>query len=335
MRALTSAAFRRALLLEVDVNGALTAASIARLCRSAVQRWGVCTDLQLRRFVALQVAAATDDSEAENLAVPDVIEELLRLGDLARVRLDGRRHLARTPPRWIRLTKSLAVLVGTQPTPAALEGQRALAPEMCSRHLKLEATSQALLRGEGVAEQSLSAWLGAPGFLRHLQRRGVRRGAGLSALWETIAEAVGRDGLSVNDSSSLRVVSGSPGDFFGALGEKVTGRWRALEAPGIWLGARPGLGNDRHWLRVAVAVQQDMTTRMLDLYDHDEFHWALIARGVATGQEETPRQDGRQVSFVTPPPQQVARVMTLCAERRLGAWTWELPEGLEHIWRVW
>ena len=57
MEALNARALRRALEVELDEDGALTRASVALLCRGAVQRWGVSTELQVRRFLQSQAAA--------------------------------------------------------------------------------------------------------------------------------------------------------------------------------------------------------------------------------------------------------------------------------------
>jgi hypothetical protein len=71
--------------------------------------------------------------------------------------------------------------------------------------------------------------------------------------------------------------------------------------------------------------------RALDLYDADEWRWAVLARGRRIGAEEVVRADGRRVQLTFPAPGQLRAAMDILG-RPSGAWAWDVSPDGPDLW---
>jgi hypothetical protein len=70
--------------------------------------------------------------------------------------------------------------------------------------------------------------------------------------------------------------------------------------------------------------------RFLDLYDKEEWCWALLARGKLLGSEELIRSDNSRVELTFPLPPQLKLALDLLGTGT-GAWVWEVAQGAPEL----
>jgi len=174
---------------------------------------------------------------------------------------------------------------------------------------------------------SFSEWIGPADFHSHLARRvGSHTGSTIREFWRCLTDALTQDGNPL-DPITLRAVVGSPTatGFFGRHNApRVSGRWASTVPDGTWCGVRPGR-NPNEWHPVLAKVE-GATTRALDLYNWDEWAWALLARGIVTGMPEYSNWRNGILTFEHPVPMQFVRAMRLLGGPGQRPWTWQVSE---------
>jgi hypothetical protein len=71
----------------------------------------------------------------------------------------------------------------------------------------------------------------------------------------------------------------------------------------------------------------------LDLFDDDEWRWALLARSCAAGPIEIVRQGGGEETVTWPLPAQLRAAMDLRG-RPSGAWRWRVADDAPDLWSL-
>ena len=240
------------------------------------------------------------------------------------------------PPRWIRTGEESAALLSVAPTP---EGIVELCPEASGTDIvrRIHVRSEedlAALRMIGVRETSFEEWLQPHGYLSHaMRRRGhpIRSDEiSLSRFWELLVAEVARHDLLLGGETKIRVAGGEPGGYFGRHNAPdCEGRWSNVAPDGVWCAYRRGYGT-AHWQPMIVAVDGGHR-RTLDLYDGDEWCWALLARGRSSGKDERVERTDGQVRVSFPAPYQLVAAMDILGPRR-GAWSWEVSPAAPDPW---
>lgn len=308
---------------------------VAGLLRAALSRWGLSSRRALTRYARQQLEAAHFAEQSSAVVVGNVLEYLQTLRECDEVMVGGERYVAPGYSRWIRTGLHTVTLLGVDPVPPDLSLWEPATQRDVVRRVRF-GTEQDLenLYESGFEECSFEAWLLPLHYLRHHRRRVghlVRADAiKLRDFWEVLVEALTAEGRPVGSDADIRVLAGTPGAHFGKYNTPQSeGRWTTEPEDGVWCGYRRGYG-DAHWHPVVVAVV-GTERRLVDLYDHDEWHWVLLARAQATGVHEVVRESGDTVEFTFPLPSQLATAMDLVGPR-LRAWAWQVPEGATRFW---
>lgn len=105
----------------------------------------------------------------------------------------------------------------------------------------------------------------------------------------------------------------------------VSGRWKTVAPDGIWCAVRPGR-NPNEWHPILIRVT-GAEVQSLDLFDWDEWNWALLARGSALGAPERATWAAGTLSFEHPVPAQFQRALRLLGTPGGWAWTWDMSDG--------
>lgn len=267
----------------VDLEGNPSARAIAQLLRDAMGRWGLSPRRALLRYARDQLRAG----EVPVDRVPEVLERLVMLGECAEVAIGHDLFIAPSEPRWTAIGGGRAVLLGPIAVPAGLYRETGLPPEDIVVRVALGSEDMAAaLDAGGWRQVSLEEWLHPCDFLRHVARReaGAVRGDqwDLVRFWELLVSVIVDEGLLLGPDAEVRAVVGTAGSFFGRhAAAGVEGRWGERPPNGVWCAYRRGHGDDR-WLPTLVSVD-GKERRALDLFDDDEWRWALLARSKAIG----------------------------------------------------
>jgi hypothetical protein len=192
----------------------------------------------------------------------------------------------------------------------------------------------AALRMAGLHQISLEEWLQPHGYSRHAARRKGRVFRSdellLSQFWELLVAALADDGLPLGNEAEVRALTGEPGAFFGRYdSERCEGRWSDVAPDGVWCAYRRGYGNS-HWHPIIAAVDGDQR-RALDLFDADEWRWALLTRARWSGFDERVERLDNQVRLSFPAPDQLVAAMDLLGPRR-APWSWAVGRGAPDPW---
>ncbi len=316
-------------------DGEVSERGLAELLRAPLARWGLSPRAAVLRHARSQLEAAGLLERASDLA-GKVLGRMVRLGECAEVGIGHERYLAPATPRWIRTGKESAALLSVAPSPEGII-------EFCSENGGADIVRRVRIRGEedlaalrmaGVREIPFEEWLQPYGYLPHaMRRRGcpVRSDEfGLSRFWELLVAEVARHGLPMGGDGEVRVAAGQPGSYFGRHSAAACeGRWSNVAPDGVWCAYRRGYGA-AHWIPTVVAVDGDQR-RMLDLYDGDEWRWALLARGRSNGTDERLERTDGQVRVSFPAPYQLIAAMDILGPRR-GTWLWEVSPAAPDPW---
>ena len=311
------------------VNGEGSARATAELLREPLRRWGLSPKRALLRHAREQLRACGVEDVSE---VPQVLQRLISLGECEEVRVGHEPYIAPAPPRWISVGEGTAVFLGVSQPPHELSIAEGDQRDILRRVVVEEEEDLAALEIAGALEVSLSRWLVPLDYHRLASRRLHRASRSdelsLSGYWGVLEEALVSEGLTLSDDAEVRFVGGRPGDYFGDYRASLPeGRWTTDPEPGVWCAYRRGYG-DSHWHPCVVAVDEE-GMRSLDLYDADEWRWALLARGHSVGVQEVVKVDGRSVRLTFPAPVQLRAAMDILGYPG-GAWTWEAgPAALE------
>ena len=329
---LTRAEFARQLGY-VDLDGNPSARAIAQLLRDAMGRWGLSPRRALFRFARDQLRAGHVPVDR----VPEVLDRLVSLGECAEVAIGHELFIAPAEPRWIAIGDGRAVLLGPIAVPAGLSRVMGLPPEDMVVRVTLDSEEMAgeLYAGRG-RQVSLEEWLHPCDYLRYVARRegGAVRGDqwDLARFWERLVSAIDEEGLLLGPDAEFRAVVGSAGGFFGRHAAPcVEGRWVEQPPSGVWCAYRKGHGDDR-WLPTLVSVDGD-ERRALDLFDDDEWRWALLARSKAVSAAEVAQCGNGEVCMTWPLPTQLRAAMNIIAVPA-GSWRWRIAEDAPDLWSL-
>ena len=268
--------------------------------------------------------------------VTRVLQRLVDLCECEDLYVGHEPYLAPATPRWISVGDGVSAYLGVSEPPDGLSlvdsGHRDII-----RRLRVDTYEDAAaLELAGVQEVSLEEWLVPPGYLRHASRR-MRQPArsdavSLGGFWELLEKDLTEEGLTLGADAEVRILGGHPGEFFGRHNSlQLEGRWTADPGEGLWCAYRSGYG-DTHWHACIVAVSGDVRT-VLDLYDEDEWRWAVLARGRRAGDEEVVQTDGLRVQLTFPAPSQMRAAMDILGRPR-GAWAWDVSPDGPDLWRL-
>ena len=319
----------------VSDNGEISKRGLADLLRSPLSRWGLSPRSAVLRYTRDQLDAAGLRDRASALVL-DVLQRLLRLGECADLRVGHERYIAPAPARWIRTGEQSAALLGVGPAPEGIveHGPDASGDDIVRRVQVQNDDDLAALRMAGVRETSIDEWLMPFGYLDHARRRAghLIRSDGLtpSQFWELLVSRVADHGLLLGDDAEIRSVVGASGGYFGQYNsDSSEGRWSDVAPDGVWCAYRRGYG-PQHWQPIILAVEEGRRHAM-DLYDGDEWRWALIARGCHTGADERVERRGDRIGVGFPAPDQLVTAMDILGPR-CGAWSWEVSLGAPDLW---
>jgi len=317
----------------VDADGNPSDRVIAQLLRNALGRWGLSPKRAVLGYAREQLRSCNVPADG----VPKVLERLMALGECSEVVVGHESFIAPAEPRWIAVGGGRAVLLGALAAPAGLAPVAALPPDDVTVRVTLDSEEvAAMLDSEGWRQASIEEWFSPPGFIRHVSRReggAVRSDQwDLTRFWECLVSALVEEGLQLGPDAELRAVVGTAGGFFGRLtAAGIEGRWGAQPPDGVWCAYRRGHGDDR-WLPTLVLVDGD-ERRALDLFDGDEWRWALLARSKALGAAEvTHRRDG-EMCITWPLPAQLQAAMNIIGVPA-GPWRWLIAEDAPDLWSL-
>lgn len=316
-----------------DVEGNPSERAIAQCMRDALGRWGLTPKRALLKHAREQLRAcdvATDP-------VPRVLERLVALGECAEVSVGHDAYVAPAEPRWVASGGGLAVLIG--PVAIPCEMSRFVTPDSTDVAVRVHVESEvqaATLDARGTRCVSLAEWFHPLGLIRHVARRAdsaVRtEQVTLTMFWERLVESISEEGLQLDTDADVRAVTGKPGGFFGRYAAATTeGRWTELLPDGVWCAYRRGHG-DGHWLPTLISVDGE-DRRALDLFDDDEWRWALLARSHAIGPEEEVRRSGDEVVVTWPLPAQIRAAMDIVGVPS-GHWRWRVSGDAPDLWAM-
>lgn len=315
----------------LDEDGRLSSGVVADLLRAPLTRWG----LSPRRAVLKHARDQLRAGDVEDVsAVPHVLQQLVDIGECDEVYVGHESYLAPAAPRWVVVGEGVAAYLGVGQPP---EGVAVLerGPAEVVRRVRVQTDEDAaILEVAGAREVSLDEWLTPLAYLRHAARR-LRRPAlsdtlHLRAFWNLLEQSLIKEGLTLSADAEVRCVAGEPGGFFGRHDSPdPQGRWTVDPPDGLWCGYRRGYG-DTHWHPCVVAVAE-ADRRALDLYNHDEWRWALLARGRHLGSDEIIQREGTRVQLTFPPPAQLQAAMDLLGAQ-VDAWAWKAVPGAPAPW---
>lgn len=323
----------------IGAAGQISERAVADLLRAALARWGLSPKSKLLHYAREELRIAGLDEEVERVA--KIADALGELGDCAELEVEGEAQLSPTPPRWLRVGENQAALLGSAQPPEGAEPPLISSSDLV-RRVALTDKTEAALEAAGLRGAEFSAWAAPPGYHRHLRRRlggeaVLIDGGSLPRLWKQLEELCEAEGGPVaDDESKLRCVAGAPGEYFPGRASKG-GRWRdpAHVGDGTYCAIRAGY-NEQH-VHPCLLLKQGGQLRLADLWDFDEWRWALLARGQALSAPEQvsiERGDGvtcARLSF--PPPAQLRAAMQLlgppCGPRK-----WQLAPGHPRPWEL-
>lgn len=315
----------------IDTEGRPSARAVAQLLRDALGRWGLSPRRALLKHARDQLRAV----DLEGDIVTDILRRLVALGECAEVSVGHESYIAPGERRWVAVGGQVAALLGPGVPPATTQPIASLSHDDIVVRVRVESEDEAaVLEADGSRQVSLAEWLQPAAHLLHAARRlgAPARGdqLGLAEFWELLTGALVEDGLPLGPEAEIRVLAGPVGGFFGHYAAAaIEGRWTADPPPGVWCAYRRGHG-DGHWLPILIEVAaQDR--RSLDLFDHDEWRWALLARSRAIGPAEVVRRANGEESVTWQLPDQVSAAMGLCGPPA-GPWRWRIADDAPDVW---
>ena len=318
----------------VGEDGEISRRALARLMRTPLERWGLSPRSAVLRHVRDQLEACGKRGLASTM-VTEVLDGLVRIEDCVEVGVGQERYIAPALPRWVPTVEGAGALLGGATVPADIEELSSASGRDLVRRIRIQDDNDlAALHMSGIRETSMGEWLRPFGYLRYAARRKghVIRGdeVSLSQFWELLETTLADDGLPLSDEAVVRTVTGEPGTYFGRYSSDVCeGRWSDSAPNGVWCAYRRGYGGS-HWHPIIMSVSGD-ARRGLDLFDADEWRWALLGRARRTGlHEHVERLNGvSRLSF--PLPGQLAAAMDILGPR-LEPWSWATESVASDPW---
>ncbi|PAY16331.1 hypothetical protein CKO51_27140 [Rhodopirellula sp. SM50] len=297
---------------------------IARLIRREVRRHGLATRRELRKTIEPFLIAAGYKGDA-NKAIQSVAGRMVDVGELADLKVENQRGYSAMPSRWIKLSETDAVLLGT----TATETHRFASyhPNQFLRRFRPSEDITNDLARIGVGEQSFDDWLGQPewkSLVNPLQEFDT-----LSDLFDWHLNKLDQEGspLFVSETKVL-AVSHQPGKFFGSERKPERSRWTSPSNlnDGIYLAAQPGQ-NEHHWIPTLLRIEGSggrsipLNCRNDPVATYNLRNWLLVALGAKTGRPEQLDADhgASEIQCTFPIPTQIGRVLNLLGEPT-GKW---------------
>lgn len=325
LEALTPDTLRSKLRFSSDADGSPTVGSVADAARACVRAWRSPARTRVTAYLHRQFIAAGFAEDLVRARVGDVVDALIDVGDVTPVRLSGKASLVLSRPRWIAIAPQDFAFLGKDDAETPVAG-------ILNGYVRHAAS----LPDYVIAEEFVT-FMGAPGYRRHLARRTGGSGDGaLGEFWATLTSALRHDGQSL-DASQMRALVDPPGSHDGYFGQHnqptVSGRWTVGAPDGTWCGVRPGR-NPNEWHPILLGVSGS-EVQSLDLFDWDEWTWALLARGAALGAPERSEWKSGTLSFQHPVPAQYLHALRLLARPGEKRWTWTINEGAHAAFSRW
>ena len=319
----------------IQEDGEISRHSLAGLLRAPLARWGLSPRKEILRYAREQLEAASVLDRAGDPLL-NSLDALVRLGECMEVYIGGDRYLAPPPPRWIPTGCGTGALLGVVPVPRGVEELPGAGNDIVRRIRIGNDEDLDRLHMAGIRQVSIQDWLLPPGYLRYAaDREGhlIRNDKiSLARFWDLLEGALAKAGQSLDEDARVRAVVGEPGGFFGKIfAETCEGRWTESVPDGIWCASRQGYSS-AHLHPILLQVSGPRR-RTLDLYDWDEWRWALFARGCRLEEEEQVARRDNEVRMSFPPPLQLASAMDLLGPRRT-AWSWEVAPDAPEPWRL-
>ncbi|TWT80637.1 hypothetical protein CA13_20820 [Planctomycetes bacterium CA13] len=297
---------------------------IARLIRREVRRHGLATRRELRKAIEPFLIAAGFEGDV-NKAIQSVAGRMVDVGELADLKVENQRGYSAMPSRWIKLSDTDAVLLGT----TATETHRfsSYHPNQFLRRFRPSDDIINDLAHIGVGEQSFDDWLGQPEWKSLVDSS--QEFDTLSDLLNWHLNKLDQEGspLFVSETKVLAVNHRS-GEFFGGERKPERSRWTSPSKldDGIYLAAQPGQ-NEHHWIPSLLRIKGSdgrsisLNCRNDSVATYDLRNWLLIALGRMNGKPEVILADHEtsELQITFPAPKQAIRILQLAGEPT-GKW---------------
>jgi len=316
-----------------DANGQISQYTVADLLRTPLARWGLSPKRTVLKHVRDQLRACGIE---EMSTVPKVLKRLIGLGECVEVYVGHEQYLAPAEPRWISVGNGTGAYLGVADLPEGVTRTLTEEPHDIVQRIQVEDEETTLLHVAGVREESLHDWLSPIDYLRYANQRLQKPVKSddllLGDFWDILETALTDEGLSLSDEAEVRIVTGAPGQFFGRYAlPQPNGRWTEVAPDGVWCAYRRGYG-ETHWHPTLISVD-GQERRALDLYDHDEWKWALLARGRKFNSEEVLHTEPTRVQLTFPAPDQLNAALDLLGPSP-QAWARTLNPGAPDFWAL-
>lgn len=314
----------------LNAEGELGNYAIANLLRAPLSRWGLAPKQAVLEHARKNLRACGIDPEA----VKYILQRLVDIGECEEVYVGDDTYLAPANPRWIFVGDGVGAFLGVSPPPKGIIVQDSDHHDIIRRIQVDTDEASSILETAGVQNVSLQEWLVPIDYIKYGSRRIYRSARSdelsLDGFWQLLEETVINDGLMLGDEAEVRALQGQPGNFFGRYDSpQVEGRWTTDPADGIWCAYRRGY-DDAHWHPCIISVNGDKL-RALDLYNTDEWKWALLARGRYFGTEEVVQKNEATVKLTFQAPKQLLAAMDILGSRT-GAWKWNVHTNSPDLW---
>jgi hypothetical protein len=316
----------------IDSDGRVSECVVANLLRAPMARWGLSPKRTVLKYARDQLRAGGLEDVG---CVQKVLQRLMSLGECKEVRVGQEVYIAPAEPRWMNVGNGIGTYLGVTAPPKGIYCARSVSNRDIVQRIFVNSDEDvALLQMAGVRESYISEWLTPLDYLRHASRR-MRRPVKsdvfrLIDFWDILESALFEDGLPLSAEAEVRAVTGEPGQFFGRYNaETLEGRWSSSLPDGVWCAYRRGY-SDAHWHPTVISVDgKDL--RAFDLYDQDEWRWALLARGLKYHLEEVVHVESDHVKVAFPLPSQLFAAMEILGEQA-APWVWGLNSGAPDVW---
>ena len=320
----------------LDPSGETSERGVACLLRASLSRWGLSPKRAVLKYAREQLRAGGVDDVS---CIGNVLQRMVALGECDEVYVGFDVYLAPAEPRWVQVGDGAGSYLGVAGPPDGVSEVHTSNHRDIVQRIRINTDDDAaLLHVGGAQEVSLADWLTPPEYLRHAARRKrqpvvTSDRVTLEGFWDILEKSLSEEGLALGEDAEVRALTGPPGQFFGRHNaEDLEGRWTVNASQGVWCACRRGFG-DTHWHPIILAVNAG-DRRALDLYDWDEWRWALLARGRRFGSEEVGQSEPAGcVRLTFPPPAQLHAAMDLLGSP-ISAWAWEVSQGAPEVWAL-
>lgn len=297
---------------------------IARLIRREVRRHGLATRRELRRAIEPFLDASGFSCDA-NKAIQSVASRMVDVGELADLKVENQRGYSALPSRWIKLSDTDAVLLGT----TATETHRfsSFHPNQFLRRFRPTDAIVNDLARIGVVEQSFKDWLGEPNWKSLIDQTDEIDSLADFLAWHINQLDEEGSPLDVNDTKVL-AINHHAGDFFGSERNPQHTRWASPSTlqNGVYLGAQPGR-NEQHWIPVLLRIDgrlgksMTLNSRNSSAATFELRNWLLIAMGASNEKPELidVKHLESELQCTFPVPSQVSTLLGLIGEPT-GKW---------------